>query len=150
MMSNQQEIKHIQGGIAVDDRGQVSFINDFDFTDVVRFYMVSNHQQGFVRAWHAHKKEAKYISVVSGAALIGAVKIDDWDNPSPDLSAQKFVLSEKKPSIIYIPSGYANGFMSLSDDCRIIFYSTSSLQDSLNDDWRYDARLWDIWQIEER
>ena len=51
----------IEGGLAVDDRGIVSFVNDFDFAGVKRFYMVSNHKAGFVRAWHAHKHEAKYV-----------------------------------------------------------------------------------------
>lgn len=148
--SNKLEPKIIEGGLAVDDRGQVTFVNDFDFSDVKRFYMVSNHKAGFIRAWHAHKKEAKYILVVKGVAVVGAVKIDDWDEPSKDVAANRYVLSEKKPTILYIPAGYANGFMSLTKDLQIIFFSTSTLSESLNDDIRYDAQYWDIWFIEER
>ena len=80
---------------AVDDRGAVSFVNDFDFKDVKRFYIVENHKQGFVRGWHAHKKESKYVMVVKGSALIGAVQIDDWDNPSKDLKVNRYVLVKK-------------------------------------------------------
>lgn len=140
----------IEGGLAVDDRGQVSFINGFDFAGVKRFYMVSNHAQGFVRAWHAHKKEAKYVLVVKGAAKIGAVEIDNWDKPSKESKVYQYVLSEKNPKVLYIPSGYANGFMSLTSDTQIIFFSTSTLDESLGDDFRYDARYWDIWSVEER
>jgi dTDP-4-dehydrorhamnose 3,5-epimerase-like enzyme len=140
----------IDGGLAVDDRGQVSFVNNFDFSNVKRFYMVSNHKSGFVRAWHAHKKEAKYVLVVKGAAVVGAVKIDDWDKPSKKSEVQRYVLSEKKPAILYIPSGYANGFMSLTKDAQLIFFSTSTLEESLGDDIRYDARYWDIWTAEEK
>lgn len=140
----------IEGGLAVDDRGQVSFINGFDFHDVKRFYMVSNHKAGFVRAWHAHKKEAKYVLVVKGAAVIGAVAVDDWEKPSKDAKVNRYVLSEKKPTILFIPAGYANGFMSLTKDAQIIFFSTSTLDESLGDDIRYDARHWDIWTAEER
>jgi dTDP-4-dehydrorhamnose 3,5-epimerase-like enzyme len=136
--------------LAVDDRGQVSFVNNFDFSNVKRFYMVSNHKSGFVRAWHAHKKEAKYVLVVKGAAVVGAVKIDDWDKPSKKSEVQRYVLSEKKPAILYIPSGYANGFMSLTKDAQLIFFSTSTLEESLGDDIRYDARYWDIWTAEEK
>lgn len=144
------EPKLIDGGLAVDDRGQVTFVNDFDFSDVKRFYMVSNHKSGFVRAWHAHKKEAKYVLVVKGAAIIGAVEIDNWDSPSKYVKINRYVLSEKKPSILYIPSGYANGFMTLTKDAQLIFFSTSTLEESLGDDIRYDARYWDIWTAEER
>lgn len=54
----------LKGGLAVDDRGTVSFVNDFNFADVKRFYIVENHKQGFVRAWHAHRNESKYVMVV--------------------------------------------------------------------------------------
>lgn len=149
-MAKYDEPTIIPGGLSVDDRGQVSFVNDFNFEDVKRFYMVSNHKQGFVRAWHAHKKEAKYVLVVTGSALVGAVRVDDWDKPSKDTEVKKFTLSDKSPKVLYIPAGYANGFMSLTKDTQIMFFSTSTLEDSLDDDIRYDARYWDIWSVEER
>jgi dTDP-4-dehydrorhamnose 3,5-epimerase len=140
----------MSGGLAVDDRGEVAFVNDFNFAGVKRFYLVSNHRQGFVRAWHAHRREAKYVTVVQGAALIGAVKIDDWDAPSRDTQVHRYVLSAHKPSALYIPAGYANGFMSLTGDARLMFFSTTTLEESAGDDVRYDARYWNIWDVVER
>jgi dTDP-4-dehydrorhamnose 3,5-epimerase-like enzyme len=144
------EIKIIKGGLAVDDRGTVSFVNDFLFENVKRFYAVENHKSGFVRAWHGHKKEAKYVLVVKGSAMICAVQVDNWEAPSEKLKVEKFVLSEKNPSVLFIPAGYANGFMSLTDDTKIMFFSTSSLEESLNDDFRFDSRFWNPWEVEER
>lgn len=140
----------IPGNSAVDDRGKLTFVNDFDFTGIKRAYTVSNHREGFVRGWHGHKKEGKYVSVVTGASLFGIVRIDDWDNPSKSLEISKFVLSETKPSVLYIPPGHAHGFMNLTADTRITFYSTSTLADSLDDDFRFHARYWDCWTVEER
>ncbi|GMV37987.1 MAG: sugar epimerase [Fimbriimonadales bacterium] len=140
----------IEGGLAVDDRGSVAFVNDFGFLGVKRFYVVRNHQRGFVRAWHAHRREAKYVTVVSGSAVVGAVRIDDWDHPSPDLPVHRYVLSAQKPAVLYIPPGYANGFMSLTEDAVLVFYSTATVEESRVDDVRYDARLWDIWGVIER
>lgn len=142
--------KLLPGGLAVDDRGEVGFVNDFNFDGVKRFYTVKNHRQGFVRAWHAHRREAKYITVLEGTALVGAVAIDDWEIPSKDADVHRFVLSAKKPSVLFIPSGYANGFMSLTANARLIFFSTSSMEESQGDDVRYDARYWDIWNVIER
>ena len=138
------------GDLAADDRGQVSFVNDFDFSGVKRFYTVRNYLQGFFRAWHAHRREAKYVTVVAGAALVGAVAIDNWEQPSRDLKVHRYVLSADKPRVLFIPAGYANGFMSLSADAHLMFFSTSSLEESKGDDVRYDARHWDIWTVEER
>ncbi len=145
-----QEPKLYQGGLAVDDRGQLIFANDFDFKGVKRFYVVTNHRQGFVRAWHAHRNEAKYVTLLQGSALIGAVKVDNWDNPSKTATIHRLVLSASKPQVYFIPAGYANGFMSLTSDAILQFFSTSSLEESKNDDIRYDARHWDIWNIQER
>jgi dTDP-4-dehydrorhamnose 3,5-epimerase-like enzyme len=140
----------VPGGISVDDRGEVAFVNEFDFAGIKRFYTVTNHQQGFVRAWHAHRKESKYVTVTSGAALIGAVRVDDWERPAVDAKVHRFVLSAHKPSILIIPLGHANGFMSLTADAKLMFFSTSTLEESLGDDVRYPARHWDIWSVEER
>lgn len=139
-----------EGGLGVDDRGEVGFVNDFKFNNVKRFYWVTNYKSGFIRAWHAHKREAKYITVVQGAALVGAVEIDDWDNPSKDSKVWRYVLSDQKPSVVFIPAGYANGFMSLTQGAKVIFFSTSTFEDSQGDDIRYDAYYWNPWKISER
>lgn len=140
----------MNGGLSVDDRGEVGFVNDFDFPDIHRFYTVRNHEKNFVRAWHGHKEEKKFITVTSGSVMVCCVKIDNWEKPSPNLNIHKFYLSEKKPSILYIPNGFANGFMSLTNyDCVVIF-SNKSLKESLNDDYRFPSRFWNPWIIEER
>ncbi len=140
----------LRGGLAVDDRGEVGFVNDFDFGDVKRFYTVSNHEAGFVRAWHGHRNEAKYVLAVAGAALVCCVEIDDWDDPSPGLEPQRFVLSERSPAVLRVPAGYVNGFMTLTPGAKLMFFSTSTLEESLGDDIRFPARYWDPWHVEER
>ena len=134
----------------MDDRGSVAFVNAFAFEGVKRFYVVANHRQGFVRAWHAHRREAKYVTVITGAAVVAAVRIDDWENPSREAPVQRFVMTAEKPSVLFIPPGYANGFMSLTRDARLVFFSTSSVEESRGDDIRFDARHWDVWTVEER
>lgn len=141
----------IKGDISCDDRGFVSFVNDFKFNNVKRFYLVENHQIGYIRAWHAHKYEEKYVYVVSGSVMVSGVQIEgDWDKPLKNSKISSFVLSDKKPGVLHIPKGYANGFKTLSDDAKIIFYSTSKLEDSLNDDYRYEYDYWNPWNFEYR
>lgn len=140
----------IEGGLSVDDRGEIAFVNAFRFDGVKRFYIVSNHRAGFVRAWHAHRREAKYVTVVQGAAIVAAVAIDDWDRPSKDAEVQRYVLSAHKPALLHIPCGYANGFMSLTKETKLMFLSTATLEESREDDVRYDAQYWDPWNVVER
>jgi dTDP-4-dehydrorhamnose 3,5-epimerase len=145
-----EEPSVIPGGSAVDDRGVLSFVNDLPVRDFRRFYIVSNHAAGFVRAWHGHRRERKAVFVVSGAALVCAVRIDDWASPAADAPIHRHVLSERNPSAVLIPPGYANGFMSLTPETRVCFLSSSSLEDAADDDIRYPARFWNPWTIEER
>jgi len=140
----------VEGGLGVDDRGQVAFVNGFDFDGVKRFYVVSNHSQGFIRAWHGHRHEAKYVTVVDGSALVCAVKVDDWERPDTGASVHRHVLSASKPSVLFIPAGYANGFMSLTQGAKLVFFSTSTVEESRSDDIRFDSRTWDPWTIVER
>lgn len=144
------EFSQVAGGKAFDDRGSLTFINDLDLSQFKRFYIVENHAKGFVRAWHGHKKEAKAVVVVSGSALVAAVKVDNWESPSKDLKVERVVLSAEKPAALLIPAGYANGFMTLTESAKVMFLSTSSLEESAGDDFRFDARLWNPWNIEER
>jgi len=140
----------IPGRLAVDDRGEVGFVNDFDFAGVRRFYTVTNHAPGFVRAWHGHKHEAKFMTVVAGTILVCTVKVDDWSNPSKDLPIGRFVVSERSPAVLRIPAGYAHGTMSLSAGAKAMFFSTATLKDSLDDDFRFESRFWDPWCVVER
>jgi dTDP-4-dehydrorhamnose 3,5-epimerase len=140
----------LDGDLVVDDRGELGFVNEFRFQGVKRFYWLTTHKTGFVRAWHAHRHEGKYFLAVQGAALVGLVEIDDWNNPSKDTRVFRYVLSARKPSVLCIPPGYANGFMSLTKDAKLLVFSTLSLEESKNDDVRYPARYWDIWAVPER
>ncbi len=144
----------IPGKLYTDDRGSLQSFNDFHLEGVKRIYTVHNHKAGFVRAWHAHKIEAKYAVVVNGAAIVAAVLIDDWDHPNErwetTQQVARFVLSADNPSAFYIPAGYANGWKSLTDDTIIAFFSTTTAEESKGDDYRFPARLWDVWEVEER
>ena len=139
-----------EGGLSVDDRGEVGFVNEFDMQSVRRFYTVCNHKVGLVRAWHGHKKEKKFVTVVNGAAIVAAVCIDNWKKPSKNLVVNRYVLSAKKPVVLFIPKGYANGFMTLTEDTKLMFFSTVTLKESEGDDFRYEADYWNPWEIIKR
>lgn len=142
----------IEAGLSVDDRGQITFANSFDFAGVKRFYMIENFSCSTVRAWHGHLKEAKYVLVVSGSALIATVPMDNTTQPNQGAEVNRFVLSARQPKILFIPAGYANGFRTLEDDTRIMFLSTSTLEESKGDDYRFPADYWgnQVWAVENR
>jgi dTDP-4-dehydrorhamnose 3,5-epimerase len=63
-----------------------------------------------------------------------------WEHPSKDLPVHRYVSPAHRASVLYIPAGYANGFMSLTDDAGLIFFSSAALEESREDDLRFHAR----------
>ena len=140
----------IKGGAASDDRGRLTFANDFDLEPCRRFYVVENFAVGTVRAWHAHRHERKWVLALTGAALACCVAIDDWDAPSPETEVHRFTLDASQPAVLAVPPGFANGAMSLLPGTRLMYLSDAPLEASLEDDVRYPARHWDPWHVDER
>jgi len=130
----------IAGDSHIDERGTLRFINGFDLKGVKRFYQVENHRQGFIRAWHGHRHEEKYMYLSSGSAYVGVVQLATEE-------LQKFVLSAEKPRILHIPANTAHGFMNLEENTKIIFFSTATLEESKQDDLRFPWDKWNIWDI---
>jgi len=133
------EPKLYKGTVFVDDRGIVEFNNDLDLSPIKRYYTVSNHVPGFVRAWHGHEREAKYFTMLSGSAIIVAVQMmlykNDW-TLNWDIQSRE-TLSAQTPTVFYIPPGYANGFSLLTPDSKLLVLSSSTTEESTQDDIRF-------------
>lgn len=152
MTKTKQQVELITGKMAVDDRGSVKFVNDFAFEGVKRFYQVENHSPEIIRAWHGHLKEAKYVFVAAGTALVCAVPLTDYRQPDPTAEVKRFVLSAAQPTILYIPAGFANGFRVFDRHTCLQFFSTTTLEESLDDDFRFPYDYWgtQIWETQFR
>jgi dTDP-4-dehydrorhamnose 3,5-epimerase-like enzyme len=48
----------------------------------------------------------------------------------------RYVMSPQRTPMLHTPPGHANGFMSLTVDARLVFFSN----ESRDDDVRFDAR----------
>lgn len=135
----------IQGGQHTDERGTISFVNDFVLDEAKRFYIIEHKNTDIVRAWQGHKKEQKWFYVVSGSFKVVLVAPDNWEHPAPDLECKEFELRADNSQILHIPGGYASGFRALKPGSKLMIYSDASLSDSVADDFRYDKDKWYKW-----
>lgn len=157
-----EEPRLIPGGGAVDERGRVIFCNGFDLAQagIKRLYLLSNHQAGYVRAWHGHKTEAKYVLVTRGAALVCCTPLESFGTLAgsystatspPPPNVYRFVLSDRQPAVLYIPPGYANGHMALVTPCDVMHFSMFTIEEAKGDDLRFPARaIPGVWEITEK
>jgi dTDP-4-dehydrorhamnose 3,5-epimerase-like enzyme len=152
MVNLPEEPVLIPGGLSIDDRGRLTFANALSFDRIRRFYMVENFSTETVRAFHGHFKEDKFVFVVSGSAIVAAVHLDDRQRPNALTKPRRFVLSSQQPNVLHIPAGYANGFRSLEAGTKIAFFSTATLEEAREDDYRFPHDYWgaDVWNVEFR
>ncbi len=136
--------KIIQGGNFSDHRGTISYVNDFSFAAIERFYIISNSDENPIRAWQGHKLDEKNFYCIDGSFKIHFVKIDNWENPAKDLSIETVFVSASESKIVHIPAGYANAIESLEKDSKLISFSTLPLANVKQDDVRYPSDYWKI------
>ncbi len=136
----------IEGGLFVDKRGSISFVNDFDFQAVKRFYVITHPTTDIIRAWQGHKEEKKWFFCSKGSFLVLLVKIGNWENPSKELKPIPFQLIANKPQVLAVPPGYVNGFKALEKSSTLIVFSDKDIESSKKDDFRFDKNLWYNWE----
>lgn len=139
------DIRMVEGGIFVDDRGQISHVNSLDMSEIERFYVIHQSDTSVIRAWHAHQFEKKWFYAVKGSFTTAFVKIDNWEKPSPDLVPKVYQLTAADSRILYVPEGYANGIKANEPGSVLLVYSNKKLTVALNDSWRYDKYMWMDW-----
>jgi len=152
MDSSRKEPYLIRGGLSIDDRGQLTFVNELRFDNIRRFYVVENFSTEVVRAFHGHLKEEKFIFPLTGSAIVAAVEMEAESRANPNAKMHRYVLSSRQPCVLHIPAGYANGFRALERGTKLLFFSTVTVEESSKDDYRFKYDRWgiDVWQSENR
>ncbi len=135
----------ISGNIYTDERGSLNFFNEFDMTPVKRFYTIEHPKTDTVRAWQGHKIETKWFYVLQGAFTILLIKPDQWNNPSPNQTIEKFSMKQGDNTVLKIPGGYINGFKADMQHSKLMVFSDATLTESELDNFRFDKELWCDW-----
>jgi dTDP-4-dehydrorhamnose 3,5-epimerase-like enzyme len=134
----------VKGKVHIDDRGEISFVNDFKFDSINRFYIICNSDTQPFRGWQGHKIDNKFFYCVQGKVKVHFVKIDNWIAPSKDLRVECVVLNSVESNVLHIPEGYANAIESLEINSKLISFSTLPLTSVREDEVRYPPDYWPI------
>jgi dTDP-4-dehydrorhamnose 3,5-epimerase-like enzyme len=141
-MNFNMNTKIIRGNSHTDHRGTVRFVNDFSFEGIRRFYTISHPDTNTIRAWQGHQYETKYFFITKGSFLIHWIEIDNWQQPSRDLSINTLIISDKQTEILVIMPGHVTGFKALEPESTMILFSNKTLEESQNDDYRFPLEYW--------
>lgn len=128
--------KIIFGGNHKDDRGEITFNNDFNPSQVKRFYSIENIDTSFIRRWQGHRIEQRWFTAISGKFEIQLILVDDWDTPSVQLEKITFELGNNSFDILHIPPGYISSIQSLTDNSKLLVMADHALNE-VKDEYRF-------------
>ena len=127
----------IHGNCHCDQRGFLSYNNDFDATSIKRIYVIENKSIDFIRGWQGHKIEQRWFTAVSGKFKIELIQIDNWESPSRDLKINNFVVDSEKLDVLHVPSGYVSRIQALEPNSKLLVMADYLLGE-IKDEYRFD------------
>lgn len=128
----------ITGSIHSDQRGTLSYNNDFDASLIKRVYIIENTNTDFIRAWQGHKIEQRWFSAINGSFKIQLIKIDNWEKPSKDIKPFTYIISAGKLDVLHIPEGYVSSIQSLEPGSKLLVMANYLLGET-KDEYRYET-----------
>jgi len=139
--------KFVQVPSYVDDRGYLTQViqeSDAVFPPIKRVYVVGNFGKGVIRGFHKHFKELKCFFVASGAAKF--LLVDDREDGKTYKEIDTYILSPRNPSILVVPTGVYNGWMSLEENTILVGMSSTNFDPA--DDVRVEPFTFgDVWKV---
>ena len=135
--------KIIKGGCFSDERGRLTFNNDFNALEIKRFYSIENRNAEFIRGWQGHQIEQRWFSVVSGKFKIQLIKIDNWEKPSLNLEVFTYLIDAEKLNVLHVPKGYVSSIQSLELNSKLLVMADYLLGE-IKDEYRYDIDYFKI------
>jgi len=140
------DVKLIEPEIFVDDRG--FFYESFNqnkfnkYVDISENFVQDNHsksKKGVLRGLHYQKypyEQGKLVKVIKGEIFDVAVDIRKKSQTYGKYVHQ--ILSEKNRKQLWIPKGFAHGFLTLSEEAEIIYKTTSFYNENSEITLAYD------------
>jgi len=143
--TNLNEIFELIPDIYEDDRGYFfesfnenkffNFLTDVNFNRTIEFVQdnYSSSKFGVIRGLHYQKSpfaQAKLVRVVEGKIFDVVVNINS--NSKEFGKYFSTVLSSENKKMLWIPEGYAHGFLALSDNTKVL-YKTSKFYEPLSE-----------------
>ena len=115
-----------------DERGIITFNNDFDASAVKRIYTIENHSTDFIRGWQGHRTEQRWFACMKGAFEISVIAIDDFDHPSKELTVTKHRLNNESLSYLHVPGGCITAIQAMKPGSKLLVladYAIGEIQD---------------------
>lgn len=125
-----------EGNNHQDERGTITFNNDFDASQIKRIYTIENHSIDFVRGWQGHQVEQRWFCAISGIFEISVIQVDNFENPIKKVVVTKHKLTSTNLDILHIPPGFITAIQAIEENSKLLVMS-DYLVGEINDEYRF-------------
>lgn len=126
----------LEGKKHQDERGIITYNNEFDASQVKRIYTIENLSNNFIRGWQGHKVEQRWFACMQGSFEISVIEVDDFENPLKDLTITKYLLTDEVLTYLHIPSGCITAIQSKENNSKLLVLADYGLGE-INDEYRF-------------
>jgi len=127
----------LEGKIHQDQRGTITYNNEFDASSIKRIYTIENTSLDFIRGWQGHKIEQRWFSAMKGSFKVSLICIDNFDKPSKNLEIKIFKLTTDGLNILHIPSGYITAIQALEEGSKMLVMADYNVGE-VKDEYRFE------------
>ena len=127
----------LKGNKHSDERGVITYNNEFDTSAVKRIYTIENTSTDFVRGWQGHAVEQRWFAAMKGSFEISIIKVDDFDNPSKIVPIEKYILDDSTLTYLHVPPGYITAIKALQKDSKLLVLADYGVGE-INDEYRFE------------
>ncbi len=120
-----------------DERGIITYNNDFDASIIRRIYTIENKSIDFIRGWQGHKIEQRWFAAVKGCFEISVIEVDDFDHPSKEVEIRKYLLKDETLTYLHVKAGYVTAIQALQENSKLLVLADYALGE-VQDEYRYD------------
>ena len=134
MTSNQLQIT--VGNRHNDERGIITYNNEFDASEIKRIYTIENHSVDFIRGWQGHQIEQRWFACMKGKFEISVIEVDNFEQPNKNLNIKKYQMDDHSLTYLHIPAGYITAIKALDSASKLLVLADYALGE-VQDEYRF-------------
>lgn len=127
----------LEGKKHQDERGVITYNNEFDASQIKRIYTIENNSTDFIRGWQGHKIEQRWFAVMKGSFEVAVIQIDDFDKPSKELDMNIYKLNTNSLDYLHVPAGCVTAIRALEPESKLLVLADYALGE-IQDEYRFE------------
>ena len=129
-------LKLLKGNVHKDERGTITYNNEFDASSIKRIYTIENRNTDFVRGWLGHAIEQRWFACVKGSFRISVIAVDSFQQPSKGLPREDFYLKDGALTYLHVPAGCITAIQAEEPDSKLLVLADYAMGE-IKDEYRF-------------